>query len=144
MSATNIRWLLDVNLPRVNPTWHSMDLIHAVDLERRPGPSGITEALRLGRVLVTRDQSFRGSWHLPVTHSGIVILDGNPVSGEEVLRNLTHLVFCLYRNGQEDGIPGRRYVIKTSHAILQVLPDGSENEVESWKQPRVAVAQMVG
>ena len=143
MSETNVRWLLDVNLPRVNPNWHSMDMIHAENLERRPGPAGITEAFHLGRVLVTRDQSFRGSWYIPVAHSGIVILDGNPVSGEEVLRNLTHLLFCLYRNWQEGDMPGRRYVIKADHAILRILPDGSEQDVESWKQPRIAVSQMV-
>ena len=143
MPETRLRWLLDVDLPRVDSDEQGLDILHAEDVERRPGPAGLYEAARLGRVLVTRNQDFRGCWYIPIAHPGIVILEGLPSSGQEVVRNLTHLLFCLYRESPDPDIGGRRYVIQVDRAIFHISSDGTEEEIAAWKQPRVATSNLV-
>ncbi len=117
----NLRWVLDVGLPR--PLGNGLDALHAMDQERRPGCVGLTEATRLERVLVTRDQGFRGPWHLPVAHPGIVILEDRSLSPEELVRNLLHLQFCLLHDREHAGTASQRFVIKVDRAILHVHDD---------------------
>ena len=142
MNETRLRWLLDVGIPR--PTNGTLDVVHAEDLSRLPGPVGLSEAIALGRILVTRDQEFRRPSALPLDHPGIVVFEGAPVDGQEVERNLEHLEFCLRREGRtlprESPLAGLRFVLKMDRAILQIGQDGGEREFEQWRKVRLQPA----
>ena len=132
MSETRFRWLLDVGMPRVSGD--TLDLVHAEDLSRTPGPVGLNEAIALKRTLVTRDTEFRGPWALPLAHPGIVVLEGDSIDGQEVERNLKHLEFRLQQEGRGEPLQGARFLIKMDRAILQVQPDGCELDFEIWRR----------
>ncbi len=138
MNETRLRWLLDVGIPR--PPNGTLDVVHAEDLSRLPGPVGLSEAIALERVLVTRDQEFRRPWALPLDHPGIVVFEGAPIDGQEVERNLEHLEFCLRREGQTLPLAGSRFVLKMDRAILRVGQDGGEQEFEQWRKVRLQPA----
>ena len=131
-----LQWLVDMGLPR--PAGNGLDILHSLEINRRPGAVGLVEACHLGRVLVTRNQLFRGRWEGSLAHPGIVILEDRSMSPEELSRNLLHLQFCLpHAKGHAD-TSNQRYVIKVDRAIFHVHQDGMEHEVESWKEPKVA------
>jgi hypothetical protein len=133
MSEARFHWLLDVGIPRISD--NSLDVVYAEDLSRIPGPVGLTEAVALDRSLITRDQSFRGSWALPLAHHGIVILEGASIDGREVERNLQHLEFRLkQQGGSSNPLENRRFLIKMDRAILQIEPDGCELDFELWRR----------
>ncbi|MBI2872325.1 MAG: hypothetical protein HYY00_03945 [Chloroflexi bacterium] len=136
MSDLKLRWLLDTGMPRI--TNGGLDVVHAEDIPRRPGPVGITEAARLGRTLVTCNQEFRGPWWLPLPHPGIVVLEETPTCGQALARNLEHLAFRLRRDGNHADIQGSRFVVKMDRAVLHIHDDGAEHDVETWKRPFIA------
>ncbi len=132
MSETRFQWLLDVGMPRVSGD--TLDVVHAEDLWRAPGPVGLNGAIALKRTLVTRDMEFRGPWALPLAHHGIVVLEGDSIDGQEVERNLKHLEFRLQQEGRSDPLKSARFLIKMDRAILQVQPDGCELDFELWRR----------
>lgn len=134
MREQTLRWLVDVGLPQ--PMAGELDAIHAWDIARRPGPVGLREAAATGRVLVTRNQGFRGTWELSLPHPGIVILEDRAISAEELSRNLAHLRFRLEHDGGHAQLANQRFLIKVDRAILHLHTDGAEHALEPWKLPR--------
>ena len=132
MAETRFRWLLDIGLPRLSPG--PLDALHVADLRRTPGHAGLREAIAQRRALVTSNQEFRGPWALPLDHPGIVVFDQLPHVPQEVQRNLSHLEFRLTQSQRDEPLAGSRFVVKTDRAILQVLPDGTERDLEQWKE----------
>jgi hypothetical protein len=141
MVEAGFGWLLDMGVPR-SP--HSLlDILHAEQFSRTPGPVGLQQAIALGRALVTGNQEFRGPWGLNLDHPGLVVFDEVPTDCLEVERNLAHLQFRLEQYGPEISLAGNRYVLKTDRAILLVMPDGMEQDLEPWKQVRVQPLRQV-
>lgn len=138
MGLGSIQWLLDSKMPHGG--YHTVDALHADELTRLPGPVGLREASSIGRALVTCAQEFRGTWEVGVDHPGVVILEHVPVDHTEVERNLQHLEFHLAKAGGPASISGSRFVLRTDRCLLQVLPDGREVDIESWRQVRLATA----
>jgi hypothetical protein len=135
MTQCQVQWLLDCGLPRGD--YHDIDVVHAEDFDRVPGPAGIREARELGRALVTCDEEFRGPCSLTIDHPGIVIIEARPVDGPEVVRNLMHVEFRLGQYGDSLQLAGNRFLVRTDLELCRILPDGTEIDLEPWKQVRM-------
>jgi len=128
-------WLLDIGLPRVP---HGiLDAVHAAELPRLPGHTGLREAIALGRTLVTGDQEFLGPWNVTLAHPGVVVFEDTPADWAEVVRNLLHLEFRVQQLGHESPLAENRYVLKPDCALFLVLADGREQDLEAWRKVRV-------
>jgi hypothetical protein len=135
--VTGTRWILDRDFPHVTSNNSDIDILHADQIHHRPGCVGIADSIRLGRTLVTQNQDFRGAWGLPLEHPGIVVLEGHSTSGLEIMRNLSHLIFCLDHHERQPDLWNQRFVIRVDRAILRINLEGYEEELETWKTPRV-------
>ena len=138
MMQGTAQWLLDIGLPRGG--YNLIDAVHAEDFARVPGPAGLREALALGRSLVTCDQEFRGPCALGIGHAGIVVFEGRPIDEPEVVRNLRHLEFRIGQYGGALSLAGNRFRIRTDGEVVEIMPDGTEVELEPWKQVKLQVA----
>ena len=138
MAQQHLRWLMDIRLPQVPR--NGLDAVYAAELLHRPGPAGLSTAISLDRVLVTNDQEFRGAWELPLMHPGVVVLDGMPIDGHELERNLRHLEFRLGQDDRQPSIAGTRFLLKMDKGICQIMDDGAEKAFEPWKQVHVQPA----
>jgi hypothetical protein len=126
------RWLLDACLPRDG--YSGMDVVHASDQSSVTGASGLNEATRLNRTLVTCMQAFRGPWAIAAEQAGVVVFEDAPANATEIERNLGHLEF---RIGQYEGglqLTGNRFVIRADKEILIVGPAGQEVPLEPWQE----------
>lgn len=137
MTDGGFRWLLDTDLPPVRGG--GVDAVHALDIARRPGRTGIREATALDRCLVTCDQEFRGVWLLTGEHKGIVIFEAQPLDHHEVERNLSMLEFRLQQYG-DTSPAGNRYLLRTDRTVARIMDDGAEEELAPWKQVKTASA----
>ena len=135
MADGGFRWLLDTDLPAVRGG--GGDVIHAQDISRRPGRTGIREATDLERCLVTCDQEFRGVWLLTGAHEGIVIFEAQPLDHHEVERNLSMLEFRLQQYG-DTSLAGNRYLLRTDRTVARIQDDGTEVELAPWKQVKAS------
>ena len=135
MTNGRIPWLLDVGLPRGG--YDPIDAVHVEDYTRVPGPAGIRESRSLSRCLVTCAQEFRGAWSLGIDHPGIVVLETQPFDGPEVVRNLLHLEFRLGQHDGAIGLRGNRFLVRNDRAVFRLQPDGSEVDLEPWRQVRM-------
>lgn len=122
------QWLVDSGLPR--PRDSTMDAVHASDLDRVPGPTGLVEASAMARCLVTGNGEFAGPWQVPLTHPGVVLFEAPPPDHETLERNLHHLEFRLRQAAGRIGLAGNRFLVKTDRSILQLLPDGRAVSLE--------------
>jgi hypothetical protein len=134
MSYGSARWLLDSGFPRAS--FSEIDVVHVDDRYRVPGPAGLSEARAMGRTLVTCNQEFLGPCDLRIEHDGIVILDGMPVDGPEIERNLLHLIFRLSQHAGAPGLFDNRFLLSPDRAVFQILPTGAAVDLESWKTVR--------
>jgi hypothetical protein len=141
MFEIRARWLLDAGLPRVPA--EALDTLHVIDLSGPAGPSALLEALALGRTLVTTDAEFRGPRLLPSGHPGVVIFDEVPGGWAELVRNLAHLEFRLRQYGPGAFLAGNRYVLNIDKGIYQVMANGTELDLETWKQVKLHQAVAV-
>jgi hypothetical protein len=135
MTQAQVHWLLDCGLPRGD--YHGIDAVHAEDFARVPGPAGIREARQLDRTLVTCAEEFRGPCSLSIDHPGIVVIEAGPVDGPQVVRNLSHLAFRLGQYGDSLRLAGNRFFVRTDGELFRILPDGTEIDLEPWKQVRM-------
>ena len=132
MSNDSLHWLLDIGLPR---TGHeAIDAVQVEDHVRIPGPAGITEAIAMGRTLVTCNQDFRGPTELRMHHPGIVILEEAPVDGPEIERNLLHLAFRLSQHLDGLTLESSRFLLKPDREVLRILDDGTELDIAPWRE----------
>lgn len=138
MAQEQLRWLMDIWLPQV--PGNGLDAVYAEELTHRPGPAGLSTSISLDRVLVTNDQEFRGAWELPLMHPGVVVLDGMPIDGHELERNLKHLEFRLSQDEQHTPIAGTRFLLRLDKGICQIMQDGTEMAFEPWKQVHIQPA----
>ena len=136
MDQGPLRWLLDVGLPR--STHEVIDAVHVEDFWRVPGPAGIREAVALDRTLVTCNQDFRGPSDLRLDHPGIVVFEDGVADHSEVERNLLHLAFSIGRGDQPISLRSNRFLLRPDRAILLIMPNGAEVDVEPWKQVSLA------
>ena len=136
MDEAPLRWLLDVGLPRT--AYRAIDAVGVEDFRRVPGPAGIREAVALDRTLVTCNQDFRGPSDLHLDHPGIVVFEEAVGDHSEVERNLLHLAFCTSRLDQPISLRGNRFLLRPDRAILLIMPNGAEVDVEPWRQVSLA------
>ena len=136
MDQGPLRWLLDVGLPRA--AYKVIDAVAVEDFQRVPGPAGIREAVTLDRTLVTCNQDFRGPSDLRLDHPGVVVFEDGLVDRSEVERNLLHLAFRIARGDQPITLRGNRFLLRPDRAILLIMPNGSEVDVEPWRQVSLA------
>lgn len=123
-------WLVDSGLPR--PSDGAMDTVHASDLDRIPGPAGLTEANAMARCLVTGNHDFAGPWEVPLAHPGVVLFEAPPPDHETLERNLRHLEFRIRQAAGSIGLAGNRFLVKTDRSILHLLPDGRAVSLEPF------------
>ncbi len=136
MDQRPIRWLLDVGLP---PTAsRAIDAVAVEEFRRVPGPAGIREAVALDRTLVTCNQDFRGPSDLRLDHPGVVVFEEPVADHSEVERNLLHLAFRIGRLDQPISLRGNRFLLRPDRAILLIMPNGAEVDVEPWRQVSLA------
>ena len=131
MAQRPIRWLLDVGLP--GTAYRAIDAVGVEDFRRVPGPAGIREAVALHRTLVTCNQDFRGPSDLQLDHPGIVVFEEVVADHSEVERNLLHLEFCIGRLDPPISLRGNRFLLRPDRAILLIMPNGAEVDVEPWR-----------
>ena len=136
MDQGPIRWLLDVGLPRA--ACQAIDAVQVEEFRRVPGPAGIREAVALDRTLVTCNQDFRGPSDLRLDHPGVVVFEDSLVDPSEVERNLLHLAFRIGRLDQPLSLRGNRFLLRPDRAILLIMPNGGEVDVEPWRQVSLA------
>ena len=136
MDQGPLRWLLDVGLPRA--AYRAIDAVQVDDFRRVPGPAGIREAVAFDRTLVTCNQDFRGPSDLRLEHPGIVVFEDSLVDRSEVERNLLHLAFRIGRLDQPISLRGNRFLLRADRAILLIMPNGTEVDVEPWRQVSLA------
>jgi len=136
MAQRPIRWLLDVGLP--STAYRAIDAVGVEDFRRVPGPAGIREAVGLDRTLVTCNQDFRGPSDLQLDHPGIVVFEEVVADHSEVERNLLHLEFCIGRLDPPISLRGNRFLLRPDRAILLIMPNGAEVDVEPWRHVSLA------
>ena len=135
------RWLIDGCLPREE--YDDLDTLHASDLSRVPGPSGLREASDLERTLVTCAEEFRGPCALRLDHPGVVIFESIPANGAEIARNLRHLEFRLSQYEGDLVLANNRFLVRSDKELYVILADGTELELEPWREVRVQRAPAV-
>jgi hypothetical protein len=135
MIQPQLRWLLDSRIPAVSSK--ALDAVHANALPRTPGPVALREATSLDRVLVTDNQDFRGPWAFPLEHAGVVVFDHLPTDASAVERNLGNLAFRLHQFGMMESLAGMRFVVKVDRCLSHLLDDGTEHDLEPWKEVRL-------
>ena len=138
MDEAPLRWLLDVGLPRA--AYQAVDAVGIEEFQRVPGPAGIREAVALNRTLVTCNQDFRGPSDLRLDHPGVVVFEESLVDHSEVERNLLHLAFRIGRLDKPMSLRGNRFLLRPDRAILLIMPNGAEVDVEPWRQVSLAPA----
>ncbi len=136
MDEGPLRWLLDVGLP--GTAYRAIDAVGVEDFRRVPGPAGIREAVALDRTLVTCNQDFRGPSDQHLDHPGIVVFEEGLLDHSEVERNLLHLVFCIGRLDRPISLRSNRFLLRPDRAILLIMPNGAEVDVEPWRQVSLA------
>ncbi len=136
MDEGPLRWLLDVGLPAT--AYRAIDAVGVEDFRRVPGPAGIREAVALDRTLVTCNQDFRGPSDLHLDHPGIVVFEEGLLDHSEVERNLLHLAFCIGRLDRPISLRSNRFLLRPDRAILLIMPNGAEVDVEPWRQVSLA------
>ena len=131
MLQEKIRWLIDQDLPGLSG--QEPDTSHLSE----GGRDVLTEALRAGRAVVTSNRYLLDSQTIPFNCPPIVVVDSGYLSPEALQRNLLHFEFCLFHDAQTTSLEGQRFYIELDRAIYRVQPDGSMEELETWKAPSV-------
>ena len=90
----------------------------------------------LGRTLVTCDQEFRGPWQLNIEHPGVIVLASATHDPRDLERNLSHVEFIAAKLDKPRGLAGCRLVVRLDCEVREILPDGREIEIETWKTAR--------
>ena len=136
MDQGPLRWLLDVGLPQT--AYRAIDAVGVEEFRRVPGPAGIRESVALDRTLVTCNQDFRGPSDLRLDHPGIVVFEEAVADRSEVERNLLHLAFRIGRLDQPISLRDNRFLLRPDRAILLIMPNGAEVDIEPWRQVSLA------
>ncbi len=136
MDLGPLRWLLDVGMPHTG--YRAIDAVGVEDFQRVPGPAGIREAMALDRTLVTNNHDFRGLWGLQLDHPGIVVFEECEADRSGIERNLLHLAFRIGRLDQPISLRGNRFLLRPDRAVLLIMPNGAEVDVEPWRQVSLA------
>ena len=131
MSIDSVRWILDVGMP-AGP-YRSIDALSAERVPRTPGPVGLREASMLGRTLVTCDQEFRGPCQLNIEHPGVIVLTSATHDALDLERNLNHIEFIAAKLDKPRGLAGCRLVVRPDCEVREILPNGREIEIETWR-----------
>ncbi len=139
MSIDSVRWILDVGMP-AGP-YRSIDALSAERVPRTPGPVGLREASMLGRTLVTCDQEFRGPCQLNIEHPGVIVLTSATHDALDLERNLNHIEFIAAKLDKPRGLAGCRLVVRPDCEVREILPNGREIEIETWRIVRFPTPQ---
>jgi hypothetical protein len=141
MTVGLARWLIDDCLPREG--YADLDILHTSDLSRVPGPAGLREAHNLDRTLVTCVEGFRGPSGSELNHPGVVVFESIPANGAEVARNLRHLEFRISQYEGNLVLVNNRFFVRSDKELFIILADGTELELEPWREVRVQRAPAV-
>ena len=131
MLQEGIHWLIDQNLPRL--TGQEPESVHVSER----GRDVLSEALKEGRAIVTANRYLLDCRTIPFNCPPIVVINGGFLTPEALQRNLLHFEFCLYHDQKTTTMEGQNFLIELDKAIYRVRPNGSMEELETWKVPSV-------
>jgi predicted nuclease of predicted toxin-antitoxin system len=133
-SASQIRWLVDLDLPQM--TLERPDVLPIYECDN----DIMTEAIKKSRWIATRDRRFLEFYTESNSPPPMVIINGGFCPNESLIRNLLHFEFCLLRdNGNKLAQARRIFLMDLDKAVYRVGSDGFLEEIESWKTPSAKI-----
>ena len=131
MLQQRLHWLIDQDLPRL--TGRELDTVHLSEL----GRDLLKEALRDGRAVVTANRYLLDSRTIPFNCPPIVVVNAGYLTPEALQRNLLHFEFCLQHEKETRSLEGQWFLVEMDRGIYRLQPDGTKEELETWKVPSV-------
>lgn len=133
-SASQIRWLVDLDLPQMTLDRPDILPIYQCDNDI------ITEATKKSRWIATRDRRLLEFYTESNSPPPMVIINGGFCPNEGLIRNLLHFEFCLRRDKGNKLTQSRQlFLMDLDKSVYRVSQEGLLEEIESWKIPTAKV-----